>query len=120
MAEPQYITKRKKVKGEVVETRYRVDADFIPQEANEICAEFIENYCVAHNEIAWLLDTVNKTSYQVVRNAGKSDEYTETVNCDNYPFPMLRKDFITKFFSSLGAKSDKVSWKDKLNAKYKK
>ena len=66
MAE-QWITKSKKVNDETVETKFRVDADFIPKKANDICMEFIMNYCEANNETDWLLDEVNTTSYTVKR-----------------------------------------------------
>lgn len=120
MAE-KYITKSKKVKGEKVETTYRIDADFVPQSANEICMEFVENYCVAHNEIEWLLEEVNITAYAVIRDKGKPTERTEVVKCDNYPFVNLRKDFIAKFFPKIIKGSDTTeTWKDRLNKKYGK
>lgn len=36
----QYIIKQSKHKGEVVETTYRIDADFIPSKTSDICQEF--------------------------------------------------------------------------------
>lgn len=122
MAE-RYITKTKKLKGgEVAETTYRIDADFVPTEANQICMEFIENYCVANNQIAWLLEEVNITAYSVKRkNKETGEEYTEVVKCDNYPFVNLRKDFIEKFFPTIiKGNAEKKTWKDILNAKYGK
>lgn len=119
MAE-KYITKKKKVNGVIVETEYRIDAAFQPKEIGEISMEFIENYCVANAEIDWLLEAVNTTSYQVERkdkNTGKT--YMETVECDNYPFVNLRKDFTEKFFSSIiKGKSTNETWKERLNRKY--
>lgn len=120
MAE-KWITKSKKVKGEVIETKYRIDAGFKPTEISEISMEFIENWCVANNEVEWLLEEVNITEYGVKRkDKTTGEEYTEVVKCDNYPFVNLRKDFVEKFFSYIlkGKKAD--TWKDKLNAKYGK
>ena len=116
----KYITKSKKVRGELVETTYRVDADFKPTEVNEISMEFIENYCVAKGEIAWLLETVNTSAYEVKRKDKETGEMvTEVVKCDNYPFVNLRRDFVLKFFPKIikGATTAKT-WKEILNEKY--
>ncbi len=119
MAE-KWITKTKKIKGETVETKYRIDADFKPVEIGEISMEFIENWCAANNQIDWLLEEVNITEYAVIRDKGKPTERKEVVACDNYPFVNLRKDFVEKFFSYI-LKGDKTeTWKDKLNRKYGK
>ena len=117
MAE-KWITKSKKVKGETIETNYRIDAGFKPTEISDICMEFIEAYCVANNEIEWLLEEVNTTAYTVIRDKGKPTERKEVVACDNYPFVNLRKDFVEKFFPRIIKGSKVETWKDKLNAKY--
>lgn len=119
MAE-QWITKSKKVNGETVETKFRIDAEFIPKKTNDICMEFIMNYCEANNETDWLLEEVNTTSYTVERKdkaTGKT--FTKVVECNNYPFVSLRRDFITKFFPQLINQSAKrETWKEILNKKY--
>lgn len=120
MAE-KWITKSKTVKGEVIETQYRIDADFTPSKIGEISMEFIENYCVANNAIGWLLEEVNITTYSVTRDKGKPTERKEVVTTDNYPFVNLRKDFAEKFFPSIiGKESTTQTWKERLNAKYGK
>lgn len=119
MAE-KWITKSKKVKGETVETKYRIDAGFKPTEIGEISMEFIEAYCVAHDEIDWLLEEINITEYAVIRDKGKPSEHKEIVKCDNYPFVNLRKDFVEKFFSNIIKGNTNETWKEKLNAKYGK
>lgn len=125
----EYVTKSHKVtngenKGKVVEIQYRVDAAFVPSEINEISQEFIENYCVANNEIEWLLTTVNTTSYKVKRKDKETgNTIIETVQCDNYPFINLRRDFAVKFFPSIlkGDKADKAeTMKERLNRLYAK
>ena len=114
-----YVTKSKKVNGEVVETKYRVDAGFVPTEISDICMEFIENYCVAFKEIEWLVTTMNITEYEVVRNKGKENEYTETVKCDNYPFVNVRRDFVKKFFPKIiKGENANETWKDRINRLY--
>ena len=117
MAE-QYITKKKKVKGEVKETTYRIDADFTPKAIGEISNEFIENYCVAKNEIEWLVNAVNTPSYEVRRKDGT----VETVECENYPFVNLRRDFALKFFPEIigGAGPVTETFKEKINRLYGK
>lgn len=120
MAE-QFVTKTKKVDGVEVVTKYRVDTDFVPEKIAEICMEFIENYCVANNEIEWLVNTINITEYEVVRNKGKEDEKTETVQCDNYPFVNVRRDFVKKFFPKiLKGEDGNETWKEKINRLYGK
>lgn len=116
MAE-QYITKRKKVDGKVVETKYRIDADFIPSSVADISSEFIENYCVAKGEIDWLVAEVNKTSFEKTNKDGTK----KTVECDNYPFVNLRADFVHRFFPSiLVSKASVETFKDRINRLYKR
>lgn len=120
MAE-KYIIKTKVVKGEEVTTTYRVDPAFKPTAINDICMEFIENYCVANNEIEWLLQTINTTSYPVERKNKETGKcYVETVTCTNYPFVNLRRDFVAMFFPSIfkGAAPHKETWKERLNRMY--
>ena len=118
----QWITKTKTVKGEKVETNYRIDADFKPTAISDIAIEFIENYCVANNQLEWLVEKVNTTSYEVERkdkNTGK--KYKEVVQCDNYPFVNLRKDFATKFFSNIfkgDNSSSTETFKERINRLY--
>lgn len=122
MAE-KYITKKKKVNGQVVETTFRIDADFVPTKANEICMEFVENYCVANNKIDWLLEEVNIDTYSIQRkNPDTGAMETKIVKCDNYPFVNLRKDFILAYFPSIikGDSSKPTTWKERINQKYGK
>lgn len=116
----EFITKKKKVKGEVVETTYRVDAAFVPKEISEVSIEFIENYCVAKGELDWLIKKVNTTSYIVERtDKNTGEKFNETVTCDNYPFVNLRKDFVEQFFGNiLKGKTTNETFKDKINRLY--
>jgi hypothetical protein len=60
---PQYATHeythKDKKTGAVskIQKVYRCDADFVPQKQDEICLEFIENYCIKQGEAAikWLI-----------------------------------------------------------------
>lgn len=101
MAE-QYITKKSKRKGEIVETTYRVDADFVPTATTQISQEFIENYCVANNQLEWLVAECNITSYQTSKKNKETGVLeTITVDCKSYPFVNLRADFVHKFFPDI-------------------
>lgn len=115
-----YITKEKKVNGETVKTTYRVDAAFKPSEISDISIEFIENYCVANSKIDWLVKKVNTTAYQVKRKDKETGkEYMEVVECDNYPFVNLRRDFVEEFFPSILKKGKaNETFKDKINRLY--
>ena len=99
----QYITKTHKNKQkEEVSITYRIDADFVPSEINEISYEFIENYCVAKKQLEWLIETVNITTYDVKRKNKETNKYEiVTVTNNNYPFIMLRNDFAKKFFPQI-------------------
>lgn len=119
----EYVVKKKIVKGEVVETPYRVDVDFVPSAIGEIAQEFIENYCVAKGEVEWLLATVNTTSYTTTKKDENGKKVTVNVPCENYPFVNLRKDFAVKFFPNLikGKKKDtEETFKERLNRLYGK
>ena len=88
----EYITKlvSRKKDGATVkeEVKYRVDADFVPENPNQVCLEFMMNYCKAHNEGDWLIATASKTI------PGKNG------TTKDYPFVSLRADFMNKFFKN--------------------
>ena len=94
-----------KTKGKV-KTEYRIDADFIPEKAEQICEEFIINYCEANNHEEWLY---NEYTEIIEKKNGKVGKRT---------FLEVRKDFIKKFFSNL-TKEKKLSAKDKFINKFK-
>ena len=106
----KYVTKEHKNKaGELISTKYRVDADFVPQKASDITPEFIENYCVANDEVAWLVEAVQK---KITDKNGKKRDY---------PFVNLRADFVAKYFPDLAAaKKPALSFKEQILKKYGK
>lgn len=92
MAKELYIEKEYKKKdkeGNItpVKTKYRVDADFEPKKPNEVCKEFIENYCISKGKetLQWYIDILSKTEIK-----------------DNKEIPItegaIKKEFIDKFF----------------------
>ncbi len=122
MAE-SYIEKKKTVKGAVITTRYRIDEDFKPSKIGDICSEFIENWCVANNQVDWLVSEVNITEYKTKKKQPDGSVVEETVKCDNYPFVNLRADFVNKFFPSIlvgNATKGEETFKQKINRLYKK
>ena len=108
MAKAQYITKvtTKKVDGKPVkeEVTYRVDADFVPSNINEVCLEFMMNYCKAHNEGDWMITTSSNT---ITDKKGKKRDY---------PFVSLRADFMKKFFPNVlkGEKKENKPMKNRI------
>lgn len=114
MAKEQYITKTHKNKeGKEVTIKYRIDAGFVPTEISQISPEFMENYCVANNETAWLVETVQKKviyNYKKGKKAGTTEEKP-------YPFVNQRADFASKFFPSIikgGKKEDKETFQERI------
>lgn len=107
MAKQEFITK---ISGkEKKEITYRIDADFAPTDINDICIEFIENYCVAKKETGWLVDTVSKS---IVDKTGKKRDY---------PFVSIRADFVKKFFPEIVKGTSKgETIKERILRKYGK
>lgn len=96
----EYITKKytKKAKNEnekneVIETQYRVDADFIPQKADEICQDFIVNYCEKTGEEDWL--------YRMFTEKIERKDKEGNIKQVERTALEVRKEFIAKFFPSL-------------------
>lgn len=103
-------TKVDKTTGEkkVVETEYRIDAEFVPSKQEEICEEFIINYCKDDdNNAEWLYS-----------------QFTEIVKDKNgkavkKSFLQIRKEFISKFFPALLVGKKKSNAKDDFIAMMK-
>jgi hypothetical protein len=121
----EYITKSyENSKKEIVTKQYRVDADFVPTSVDTICDKFIENYCVANNQIDWLVETVSKktTSKRKIKDAEGNVTGHKEVEV-NYTFANIRSDFVTKFFPQIlkGDKGNKpLSFAEQIKAKYAK
>lgn len=109
---PEYITKisKKKVDGEIklIEKTYRIDPDFVPTSTSDICVEFIENYCVAHDQIAWLVGELSTPRKQILKD-GK--ERTAEITAIQ-----LASIFYKKFFPKT-SKSEET-WVQALLKKY--
>lgn len=127
MAVPTYITKKhyiyekdadgnRRRTNKVKEIEYRTDADFSPKKIDDICIEFIENYCVANNQIDWLLEASNEK--EIINKAKDKEKIGKK---KKKSFVGLRADFVKKFFPEIVVgKPEKVSFIDAFNAKYGK
>lgn len=102
------VDKKTKEKS-IVTTKYRIDPEFVPANASEICTEFVEAYCIANNEVEWLCDKYKSTT---VGKDGKERPYS---------FISIRTDFCAKFFPELAkATTKKVNYRAAFLAKYDK
>lgn len=94
MAKELFITHTYKNKDkEVIETKYRVDADFVPTQQNEICIEFIKNYCISKGkeDVKWLIDLMTTN----VETNSEKKKARKITNLE------IRKQFVNKYFPSL-------------------
>lgn len=99
---------------EVVEKKYRVDADFKPTSIDEICAEFIDNYVEANNEGEWFVEVLQRTEvYKKGEKKGQEKEIS---------FVSIRSAFAKKFFKEIikGEPEKELSFREKMLAKYNK
>lgn len=106
MAKELYIEKEYKKKdkeGNItpVKTKYRIDADFEPKKPNEICVEFIINYCEKEDKNADWLEAQFKE--KTTNKSGKEVEKS---------FYEIRKAFVEKFFPEIEITSSKLSPKE--------
>lgn len=94
--------------GEEITTEYRIDSDFEPKEAKEICIEFIVNYCKAQGKeaVKWLYDLMN-TNIVFEKEDGEKDTRKIT-------HLEIRKQFVEKYFAHI-IKEDK-SKKKKIDS----
>lgn len=112
--EVKKVVKTKNEEGEEVQevkvTKYRIDADFKPSKPSDIVIDYIENYCVANNQIDWLVKEVSKT---VTDKNGKKGKIG---------FVSVRADFVKEFMPEISAPkpAPKKSFHDILLEKYGK
>lgn len=119
----------KKCKGKVVKDangnsikvtkKFRVDADFKPKKIDDICIEFIANYCKANKQKEWFMETVNKktTAKKKVKDENGKPTGEVTIEEIDYPFVNVRADFANKFFPSIikGTPEKQPTIKDRFN-----
>lgn len=102
---------------ETVTNKYRVDVDFVPKNANEICDEFMTNYCIAKGkeDIKWLME-LSQRENEVTIKKGKNKGKTKKQKISSLE---IRKEFILKYFDSLKAKEKEVPKRDIMLKKLK-
>ena len=104
--------------------KYRVDADFVPKKLDEICEEFIQNYCLAKGESDWLDKQYDSTEVFEVKADKRKYKGVEYKKGDKYEaeksFISIRKDFADKFFGIKKKEEKAKTGRDKWAEKKKK
>lgn len=90
------IRKDGKFVWEEKKTKYRIDPDFIPSKVDEICEDFIQNYCDANGKEEWLEEQYNSTETRKKKVDGKVVEETQPKS-----FVSIRSAFMDEFFSDI-------------------
>ena len=110
----EIIITKKSSKGEDV--TYHAEPEYKPTVIGDICEEFIVNYCEANGHTDWLVEKVNTKvpTKKLDENGNPKMVYM--------PFVSLRSEFAKKFFPNIikGDSGKKLSFRDKINAKYAK
>lgn len=122
MAEEYIEITHKNKSGEVKTIKYRVDPDFVPKKLADICEDFIQNYCIAKDEINWLdKQYASKETFTVKKDKrtykGVVYEKGEEYEADK-TFISIRKDFAEKFFGikksdDANSKNGRAKWEEK-------
>ena len=101
-------------KTQDIETEYRIDADFQPKKATEICNEFIVNYCKSKGKeaVKWLLDLMKTKIPDTDKNGEIIDRKITNLE--------IRKAFVKKYFPSLSAKEKETPKQDDIIADLEK
>ncbi len=123
MAEQYIEIKHKNKSGEEKTIPYRIDADFVPSKLDEICEEFIQNYCLAKGQEEWLDKQYNsKEEFTVKAEGGKTVGGKKYKQGEKYiaekSFISIRRDFGKEFFGIEKKEEEpKVKGRDKWKAK---
>lgn len=123
MAEKYISITHKNKKGEEKTINYRVDADFVPKKLDEICEEFIQNYCLAKGKEEWLdKQYESKETFEVKtsKRTYRGVEYTKGQKYEaDKSFISIRKDFAKEFFGIDKKKETHITGRDKWAQKKK-
>lgn len=106
---------------EEVIKKYHVEPSFVPKKIDEICEEFIQNYCEAKGEEDWLIDQYNQKETVYVKDKNDKKKIVEVKEQDK-SFVSIRSAFTNKFFPDIivGAPAKKETKREKWLAKRKK
>lgn len=78
---------------DTVSKEYRIDAEFKPNDVSEIIIDFIKNYCVANNQVDWLIEQLESKETHKKKDG--------TVKKVDKSFISIRSAFIDKFFPEI-------------------
>ena len=120
----EYISITHKNKGGVEKTiKYRVDAGFVPKRLDEICEEFIQNYCISNDKEDWLDKQYASTENFVVKKDSRKINGVEYKKGETYTtaksFISIRRDFGKEFFGINKKEETKLKGRDKWAEKKK-
>lgn len=103
---------------ETVTNKYRIDVDFVPEKASDICGEFIDNYCIAKGkeDIEWLINLTEKEVEVTIKKGKNKGEKRKQKISDLE----IRKEFVNKYFPDLKAKEKETPKRDLRLEKLKK
>lgn len=89
---------RKVFQWEEKEITYRVDAGFIPKRIDEICEDFIQNYCIANDKEDWLDSQYSEQEDKTITNK-KTGKITKKKQPKS--FVSIRSAFAKEFFPNI-------------------
>lgn len=115
--------KHKNKSGEEKVIKYRVDADFVPQKIDEICEDFIQNYCIANGKEDWLDNQYE--SKEIFEVKAEKRKYKGVVYYKGQKFEAdksfisIRKDFAKEFFGITKKGEENITGRKKWEQKKK-
>ena len=116
----KYVEKKHKNKdGKEGVTKYRVDSAFVPSAVNEICEEFIQNYCEANDLVDWLTAQYEEKEVAVAKTTTKRRQAGDKYEIPK-SFVSIRSAFVAKCFPNIVKGDSKDSPRDKWLKKHKK
>lgn len=90
------VKKNGKFLWEEKEKKYRVDPAFVPSKVEEICEDFIINYCEANGKEDWL-----EAQYNSTEKKKKKVDGVETKVDQPKSFVSIRSAFMDEFFNTI-------------------
>jgi len=110
------VKKNGKFLWEEKEKKYRVDPDFVPSKVEEICEDFIINFCEANGKEAWL-----EAQYNSKEMKKKKVDGVEIKEEQPKSFVSIRSAFMDEFFNGIrkGKKEKPLTKREQWLAKRK-
>ena len=92
--------------------KYRVDPAFVPEKVDEICEEFIINYCEANGKEDWLEEQYNSKEDRKKTIKDKDGNKVVITEKQDKSFVSIRSAFMDEFFNTI-----RIGEKDKPKTK---